>query len=85
MLQQFVQRLCVHLFAHNPPWPLVPSQTDELDVPHVVRVRPFEELEIRDELGLDPNALLHLRGGQSLTPSAALRFRQVRERAPLHD
>lgn len=47
---------------------------------YVVRVRPFEEFEIRYELGLHPDALSHLRGSESLSPSATLQFRQVRER-----
>jgi hypothetical protein len=46
---------------------------------YVVRVRPFKKFEICYKLGLHPNALLHLRGSESLTPSASLRFRQVRE------
>ena len=46
---------------------LIRPQADELDVANVVRVRPFEEFEIRNQLGLYPNALSHLRGGQSLT------------------
>jgi hypothetical protein len=60
---------------------LVIPQPDKLDMSYVVRIRPFEEFEIRYKLGLHPDALSHLRSSESLTPSAALRFRKVRERA----
>ena len=67
------------LFSNDLPGILVSPHADKLDMTYVVRVRPFEEFEICYELGLHPNALLHLRGSESLTPSATLQFRQVRE------
>jgi hypothetical protein len=68
------------LFSNDLPGILVSPQADKLDMSHMVRIRPFEEFEICHELGLHPNALLYLRGSQSLTPPASLQFRQVCER-----
>jgi hypothetical protein len=73
------------LFSNDQSGILVSSQADNLDMTYVVHVRPFKELEICNELGFHPNALRHLWCSQSLTPSAALRFRQIRERASLYD
>ena len=42
---------------------------------------PFEELELADELGLQPLAFRHLRFRQPLAPTTALRLREIRKRA----
>jgi hypothetical protein len=63
----------------------VSPQADKLDMAYVVRICPFEEFAICYELGLHPDALSHLHGSESLTPPTTFRFRQVRERALLHD
>ena len=73
------------LFSNDPPGILVSPQADKFDMAYVVRIRPFEEFAICYELGLYRNALLHLRGSESLTPPATLQFRQVRERTFLND
>ena len=45
---------------------------------------PFEELELPDELRFQPLAFRHLRFRQPLTPTIALRLRQIRKRALIH-
>ena len=42
---------------------------------------PFEELELADELRLQPLAFGHLGFRQPLTPATAPRLRQIRKRA----
>jgi hypothetical protein len=42
---------------------------------------PFEELELADELRLQPLAFRHLRFRQPLAPTTAPRLRQIRKRA----
>ena len=60
---------------------LVLAQAHELRMPQVIVGCPFEELELTDEHRLQPLAFRHLRFRQALSPSTALRLRQVRERA----
>jgi hypothetical protein len=43
--------------------------------------RPFEEVNPCDGLGFEPDTLLHLLRGETLTPTSCLFLRQVRERA----
>src|SRR5687768_1797573 len=45
----------------------------------VVFTCPFQEFELPDEYGLDPAAVLHFLRRQSLTPTAFLCFRKIRE------
>jgi hypothetical protein len=71
------------LLAHNLACRFVVAQRNELGVPEVVLACPFEELDLRDQHGLQPPAVFHLRCGQARTPSAALRFREIHERAIL--
>jgi hypothetical protein len=59
------------------------SQAYESDVADVIGIRPLEKLEIRDQLRLNPDALSHLLGSESLARSATLRFRKIRERTSL--
>ena len=42
---------------------------------------PLQKLELPDQQWLQPSALVHLLSGQSLTPAAATRCRQIREGA----
>ena len=79
------QRSWSSLFSNDLPGLLVSSQADKLDMANVVRIRPFEKFEISYKLSFHPDALSHLRGGESLTPPATPQFRQVCERTPLHD
>src|ERR1043165_2362212 len=60
---------------------LVLAQPDEPRVPEVVLAAPFEELELPDELRLQPAAGGHLLFRQPLTPPAARAFGQVDEGA----
>src|SRR5438045_4031312 len=62
----------------------VVAQRDELGVPKVIFARPFQELNLRDQHRLKPTAVLHLRCRQARTPSAALRLREIHERAILY-
>jgi hypothetical protein len=62
---------------------LVVAQPDELRVSQVIVSRPLKELDLRNEDRLDPSTFRHLRFCQSLTPSAAPGFREVREGALL--
>src|SRR5687767_9319801 len=71
------------LLAHNLAWRFVIAQRNELGVPEVVLACPFEELDLRDQHGLQPPAVFHLRCGQARTPSAALRLWEIHERAIL--
>src|ERR1700733_10370549 len=43
--------------------------------------RPFQKLNLRDQLGSHPNTGLHLRGSEALTPPAGLRFWKIDEGA----
>src|SRR5687768_7390415 len=45
----------------------------------VIFAGPLQELELANEHGLQPHALDHLRLGQSLSPTSALRLWKVRE------
>ena len=47
----------------------------------VIVAGPFQELELPHQYRLQPAATRHLRLRQSLSPSAALLFRQIHERA----
>src|SRR5579885_1085361 len=60
---------------------LVIPQRNEPDVPNMVRIGPFEKFKIRDKFRLNPDALFHLRSGESLSPPAAFLFWEVRKRA----
>jgi len=48
-------------------------------VPKVAIRGAFEELELANERGHEPSTLVHLVGGQPLSPTATRRLRQVRE------
>src|SRR5688572_11593646 len=50
-------------------------------MPQMVVAGPLEELELTDELRLQPLAFRHLRFRQPLTPTTAPRLRQIRKRA----
>ena len=52
-------------------------------MPQVVFARPLEELDLRDQHGLQPPSVFHLRCSQARTPSAALRLWEIHERAIL--
>lgn len=56
---------------------LVWSQAHKSDVADVIGIRPLEEFEIGDKFGPNPDAISHLLGSESLTPSATVRFRQI--------
>src|SRR5580698_5436856 len=53
-------------------------------MPEVIVGRPFRELELPDQDGLKPAAILHFRCGQPCAPPAALRLGKVSERTFLH-
>ncbi len=53
---------------------LVLAQSDELRVSEVVVTRPFEELELPDEYGLQPLTVGHLGVREALASSAAPRL-----------
>ena len=59
---------------------LVLPQAHKLGVPQVVRIRPFEELNLGHNLRPNPNALLHLLGSQRLALAGLARLGQVDER-----
>ena len=61
----------------------VVAQRNELGVAQVIFARPLQELDLRDQHRLQPTAVLHLRRRQARTPSAALRLREIHERAIL--
>jgi hypothetical protein len=63
---------------------LVLPQRNKTAVPKVGISRPFYELELTDELGLQPPTFGHLGCRQSCTPSAGLLLGQVRERTLLN-
>src|SRR5687767_204935 len=50
-------------------------------MPQVIVRGPLDKLELSDEDGLQPYALCHLRLGEPLAPSSALRLWKVGERA----
>src|SRR5450432_1060038 len=56
-------------------------QSHKLRVPQVVCTRPFEELDLRDDLGSYPHAFLHFLSAQRLAPSRFARFWEVDEGA----
>ena len=49
----------------------------------MILARPLQELDLGDEDRFQPPAILHLRRRQARTPSPALRFREIHERAIL--
>jgi RNA polymerase sigma-70 factor (ECF subfamily) len=68
-------------FADDIPRFLVLTKANEFGVPQVVVAGPLEELELADELRLQPLAFRHLRFRQPLAPTTAPRLRQIRKRA----
>jgi hypothetical protein len=68
-------------FADDIPRFPVLTKANEFGVPQVVVAGPLEELELADELRLQPLAFRHIRFRQSLAPPTAPRFRQIRKRA----
>src|SRR5439155_19761882 len=73
------------------PWLLPPNlagrfvvaQRNEPGMPQMMFARPLQELDLSHEDRLQPPTILHLRRRQTRTPSAALRLRQIHERAIL--
>ena len=61
----------------------VVAQCNEFGVPQMVLTRPLQELDLRDQHGLQPPAVFHLRCSQARTPSAALRLWEINERTIL--
>jgi hypothetical protein len=57
------------------------AQSHKLAVPKVAVRRPFDELELPDELRLEPPTFHHFRGGQTCSPTPSLFLGQVREGA----
>jgi hypothetical protein len=50
-------------------------------MPQVIGACPFQELNTRDRLRLQPDAVFHFLGGESLAPSSRFFLRQVYEGA----
>jgi hypothetical protein len=69
----------IGVFFDHAPRVLVVPQACELRMPEMVRIRPFQKLNLRHDLGPNPGAFLHLIGGQSLAPSRLVGLRQVDE------
>lgn len=78
-----VEHIVLPSLATDIPCRLVVAERDELRVAQVIVTGPLDELDLRDEDRLQPSTIHHLRGRQSLAPSAAPGFRQVREWALL--
>lgn len=63
--------------SRHGPWILVWSHAHEFDVADVIGIGPLQKIEVRDKLRPNPDALSHLFSGESLAPSATVRFRQI--------
>jgi len=71
------------LLAANLASRLVVAQRNELGVTKVILASPLQELDLRDQDGLEPPTVLHLRSGQACAPATALRLGEIHERAIL--
>jgi hypothetical protein len=65
--QEEIDSSRVDSLAHDAPRILVLSHSQVPDVTDMVRVGPFKEFEIGNEVGLHPGALFHLRRGEPFT------------------
>ena len=63
---------------------LILTQSHKLAVPKVAIRRPFDELELPNDLRLEPSTLHHLCGRQTCTPTASLFLWQICEGAFLY-
>jgi hypothetical protein len=78
--QEEIDSSRVDSLAHDAPRILVLSHSQVPDVTDMVRVGPFKEFEIGNEVGLHPGALFHLRRGEPFTPSAGSPLGEILER-----
>jgi len=68
-------------FTHHLARVLLISQAHKPCMPQMIRVRPFQKFNLCDRFRSDPDCLIHLLGGETLSPSSRLLLRQVCERA----
>ncbi len=64
---------------HNLSRVLIVPHAGEGDMPQVLTLRPFQELNLSDSLGPEPDTFLHLGSGETITPSSSSLLRQVGE------
>jgi hypothetical protein len=72
---------CLLPFSNNLARVFILAHGDELDVPDMVRIRPFNEVESGNQFGPYPNAVAHLLRRQTLSPTTAPSLWKIHERA----